>query len=233
MFERADFTQPDGWHDAVARALSAHPPARPQAAAASALADMALRMLRDVTAARLPGGLVLGTVTPDRRLAELEFDLPAPRLSAGALNATLQSLGYDVPRLAFNDLRGYLKGFIDLVFEHADRFYVLDWKSNHLGYTASDYAAAPIAASMAAHAYHLQYLLYTLAVDRYLKLRVPGYRYETHFGGVLYLFVRGVRPDWVDADGAPAGVFHHRPDAGAIARLQRLFSRAAGQMELL
>jgi exodeoxyribonuclease V beta subunit len=233
MFERADFTQPDGWHDAVARALSAHPPARPQAAAASALADMALRMLRDVTAARLPDGLVLGTVTPDRRLAELEFDLPAPRLSAGALNATLQSLGYDVPRLAFNDLRGYLKGFIDLVFEHAGRFYVLDWKSNHLGYTASDYAAAPIAASMAAHAYHLQYLLYTLAVDRYLKLRVPGYRYETHFGGVLYLFVRGVRPDWVDADGAPAGVFHHRPDAAAIARLQRLFSRAAGQMELL
>jgi exodeoxyribonuclease V beta subunit len=133
-------------------------------------------------------------------------------------------LGYDVPRLAFHDLEGYLKGYIDLVFEHSGRYYVLDWKSNHLGYATSDYGPAGLQAAMAEHSYHLQYLLYSLAVDRYLRYRVPDYRHDTHFGGVLYLFVRGVRPDWVNADGTPTGVFHHRPTAATLARLDALFA---------
>jgi exodeoxyribonuclease V beta subunit len=79
---------------------------------------------------------------------------------------------------------------------------------------------------MSEHAYHLQYLLYTVALDRYLKHRVPGYRYDAHFGGVLYLFVRGVRPDWVNPDGTPAGVFQHRPSAATLAQLGALFAHA-------
>ena len=79
---------------------------------------------------------------------------------------------------------------------------------------------------MTDHGYHLQYLLYSLAVDRYLRHRVPGYRHDTHFGGVLYLFVRGVRSDWINADGTPAGVFHHRPSAATLARLDALFGSA-------
>ena len=118
-----------------------------------------------------------------------------------------------MPRLAFRDLAGYLKGYIDLVFEHGGRYYVLDWKSNHLGYSPSDYGPAEVRAAMTEHSYALQYLLYSLAVDRYLRHRIPGYRHAAHFGGVLYLFVRGVRPDWVGADGTPAGVFFDRPSA--------------------
>jgi exodeoxyribonuclease V beta subunit len=79
---------------------------------------------------------------------------------------------------------------------------------------------------MTEHSYHLQYLLYAVAVDRYLRHRVPGYRHDTHFGGVLYLFVRGVRPGWVNADGTPTGVFHHRPAAATLARLDTLFAHA-------
>jgi exodeoxyribonuclease V beta subunit len=101
---------------------------------------------------------------------------------------------------------------------------VLDWKSNHLGYAPADYGPAELQAAMAEHGYHLQYLLYALAVDRYLGHRVPGYRHDTHFGGVLYLFVRGVRPDWANPDGTPAGVFHHRPAAATLARLDALFA---------
>ncbi len=77
---------------------------------------------------------------------------------------------------------------------------------------------------MAEHSYHLQYLLYSLALDRYLKHRVPGYQHDTHFGGVFYLFVRGVRPDWVNDDSTPAGVFHNRPSAATLARLDSLFA---------
>jgi exodeoxyribonuclease V beta subunit len=228
IFEHIDFTAPAGWSNAIARGLSAHPQFVPGARATEQtplLASMTGRMLDDVTRTTLPDGIVLASIPTTRRLTELEFSLPLPRLSAHALNAALASLGYDVPRLAFRDLEGYLKGYIDLVFGHGGRYYLLDWKSNHLGYAPSDYGPAALQAGMAEHGYHLQYLLYSLAVDRYLRHRVPGYRRDTHFGGVLYLFVRGVRPDWVNADGTPTGVFHHRPTAGTLARLDALFAK--------
>ena len=183
IFEHIDFTAPAGWSDAIERGLSAHPQFLPGVRAAEQsplLAGMAARMLHDVTSTTLPDGIVLGAVPTARRLTELEFSLPLPRVSAHALNAALRSLGYDVPRLAFRDLEGYLKGYIDLVFEHSGRYYVLDWKSNHLGYAPSDYGPAALQAAMAEHSYHLQYLLYSLAVDRYLRHRVPGYRHDTH-----------------------------------------------------
>jgi len=233
IFEHIDFTAPAGWSDAIDRGLSAHPQFVPGARAAeqsALLASMTARMLNDVTRTTLPDGIVLGSIPNARRLTELEFSLPAPRVSAHALNVALRDLDYSVPRLAFRDLEGYLKGYIDLVFEHGGRYYLLDWKSNHLGYAPSDYDPAGLQAAMAEHSYHLQYLLYSLAVDRYLGHRVPGYRHDTHFGGVLYLFVRGVRPDWVNADGSPAGVFHHRPTAETLARLDALFAKVPAKV---
>jgi len=233
IVERIDFTNPAGWNDAIARGLSAHPQFLPGVRTAEQpplLAAMASRMLTDVMNTKLPDGIALGTIPTTRRLTELEFSLPAPRVSAHALNVTLRSLGYDVPRLTFRDLDGYLKGFIDLVFEHGGRYYVLDWKSNHLGYAPSDYGPANLGTAMTEHSYHLQYLLYAVAVDRYLRHRVPAYRHDTHFGGVLYLFVRGVRPGWVNADGTPAGVFHHRPAAATLARLDTLFAHAPAKV---
>ena len=40
--------------------------------------------------------------------------------------------------------------------------------------------------------YRLQALLYTAALHRYLRWRLPGYDPERHLAGVLYLFVRGM-----------------------------------------
>ena len=63
----------------------------------------------------------------------------------------------------------------------------------------------------AAH-YALQALLYTVALHRYLRWRLPGYDPEQHLGGVLYLFVRGmIGPDTPVVDGTPCGVFAWRP----------------------
>jgi exodeoxyribonuclease V beta subunit len=157
-----------------------------------------------------------------RRLIELEFSLPSHRLSATQLAAALREHGYAVPPLAFGTLEGYLRGFIDLVFEHEGRFHILDWKSNHLGDTPAHYGQAPIAIAMAEHGYHLQYLLYAVAVHRYLQQRLPGYSYDKHFGDVMYLFVRGVRPGWVNADGSASGVYAHRPTLQAIEHLSAL-----------
>jgi len=233
IFEHIDFTEPAGWKDGVDRGLFAHPQFLPGARAvgqSSLLAGMAVRMLTNVMSVKLPGGIVLRSIPTGRRLTELEFSLPSPRVSANALNAMLKSADYDVPRLTFRTLEGYLKGYIDVVFEHGGRYYMLDWKSNHLGYVPGDYGPAELRAAMAEHGYHLQYLLYALAVDRYLKHRIPRYRHDAHFGGVFYLFVRGVRPDWVNADGTPAGVFHHRPSAITLARLDTLFAPAQAKV---
>jgi exodeoxyribonuclease V beta subunit len=227
VFDRIDFTNPASWNEGIARSLFAHPQFLPGVSTidlSTRLTGMAGRMLADVMSTTLAEDIVLGSIPTTRRLTELEFSLPAPRVSAHALNNALKNLGYEVPRLTFRDLEGYLKGFIDLVFEHRGRYYVIDWKSNHLGYAASDYGPAELHTAMAEHSYHLQYLLYSLAVERYLRHRMPGYHHETHFGGVFYLFVRGVRPNWRNADGTPAGVFHNRPSAATLARLDALFA---------
>jgi exodeoxyribonuclease V beta subunit len=233
VFERADFSAPAGWPRAVADALRIHRSSLPTGTALDGDAPrsrMLLRLLHDVLATPLAVGtaqpLRLANVPRQRRLSELEFHLPSHRLDADALNAALAELGVPMPRLSFAALRGYLKGFIDLVLEHDGRYFIVDWKSNHLGDTAADYAEAPLAEAMAGHAYHLQALLYGVALDRLLQRRVPGYDAGRHFGGTLYLFVRGVRPGWTTDRGAPAGVHFHRPSPAALQRLSALFDRA-------
>ncbi|MEF7616550.1 exodeoxyribonuclease V subunit beta [Aquincola sp. MAHUQ-54] len=218
VFEQVDFSRPGGWRAAIDRALALHP----QPPGPLPLAPMLARLLADVMQTTLPGGVRLADVPAERRRVEMEFTLPAHGLTAAGLNAALRALGYPPPGLGFRTLEGYLRGFIDLVFEHGGRYYVLDWKSNHLGDTAGDYDAPAMEAAMAEHGYHLQYLLYSVALQRYLQHRLPGYRHEAHFGGVYYLFVRGVRPGWLQPDGTPAGVFFHRPGEAALQRLSAL-----------
>ncbi|MCX7175451.1 MAG: UvrD-helicase domain-containing protein [Proteobacteria bacterium] len=228
VFEEADFTDSSTWDRAIALALENHPqslPGVPQAEGRLRLRAMLWQMLVDVTGAEISEGLRLDSVTRQRRLNELEFNFPIPHLSATGLNELMSQLGYGGPRLTFSRLEGYLKGFIDLIFEHQGRFYILDWKSNHLGFATADYDAGPVANAMAEHGYHLQYLLYAVALDRYLQRRIPGYRYETHFGGVLYLFVRGVRPAWRNGDGTATGVYAHVPPHETILQLNALFGQ--------
>jgi exodeoxyribonuclease V beta subunit len=100
-----------------------------------------------------------------------------------------------------------MKGFVDLIFEHEGRFYVLDYKSNHLGSTFDSYGRDRLEREMDAHHYDLQYLIYTLALHRYLSQRKPGYHYEKHFGGVYYLFLRGMQKE----NGRRTGVYFDRP----------------------
>lgn len=218
-FEHADFADPASWDGAIARALAAHPQ---RGGGAAPHRQMLRAMIEDVLATELPQGIVLGKLRKERRLNEFGFHLPAAGLEPGRLNAWLKKNQYPMPRLAFEELQGYLKGYIDCVFEHGGRYYVLDWKSNHLGYAREDYAAGRVAAAMREHGYHLQYLLYLIALHRYLGRRLPGYDCDKHFGGAIYLFVRGVRPGWRDPEGGALGAWFHRPPAAALAQLDAL-----------
>ena len=95
----------------------------------------------------------------------------------------------------FKEIDGFLTGSIDLVFEHAGRFWVADYKTNRIKGPASQpghYSAEWMAWEMARMGYPLQSLIYTLALHRHLKQRLRHYDYDTHVGGALYLFVRGM-----------------------------------------
>lgn len=227
VFEEVDFTDESTWDAAIAQALLRHPPygrTHPEAGKTKEeLAAMIRQMLKNVLATPLHDGMRLADIGLEKRLTELEFFLPAKQVAAPALNALLPS-DYPVSKLAFAQLEGYLKGLVDLVVEHNGRFYILDWKSNLLGNRQADYGEEAINGAMAEHNYHLQHLLYTVALDRYLAHRMPGYAYDTHFGGVLYLFVRGVRPAWFKEDGTPCGVFFRRTDEALIRALDALLS---------
>ncbi|CAJ1783275.1 RecBCD enzyme subunit RecB [Aeromonas dhakensis] len=165
--------------------------------------------------------LRLRDLAPERKQVELEFFLPMGRVTAPALTALCQQhdpLSRGNKPLSFATVQGMLKGFIDLVFEWQGRWYLLDYKSNHLGMSPADYSRPALEQAMVEHRYDLQYQLYSLALHRLLALRLPGYDFDQHFGGVFYLFLRGM---------PQGGIFHTRPSRELVLGLDRLFSEGA------
>jgi len=168
------------------------------------------------------GVLRLREIPDHKRLVELEFQFPVAGLDAHGINALLtehRGEGRQSASLDFASITGMMKGFIDLIVEHEGRFYVLDYKSNHLGSRYEDYQVAQLTQAIDGHYYDLQYLIYTLALHRYLKTRVPDYDYEQHIGGVYYLFLRGMCPE----NGHHTGVYVDRPSRALIESLEQCF----------
>ena len=168
-------------------------------------------------------GVTLNQLTADNRQVELQFYLPIERLlSAAKLDQLIRHydpLSQGCPALNFQQVQGMLKGFIDLVFCWEGKYYLLDYKSNWLGESGEHYTPEAMAAAMQSHRYDLQYQLYTLALHRYLRHRLADYDYQQHFGGVIYLFLRGM-----EGTASENGVFRTRPQAGFVAALDALFA---------
>ncbi|WP_148716006.1 exodeoxyribonuclease V subunit beta [Chitinolyticbacter meiyuanensis] len=162
-------------------------------------------------------GTALRTLT--RYQVELEFWFAAQRVDVTALDALVSAgteAGAPRPPCGRQQLNGMFKGFIDLVFEHAGRYYVVDYKSNWLGEHDDAYTPAAMREAMLSHRYDLQYTLYTLALHRQLRARLPDYDYERHVGGIAYVFLRGQH-----ADGH--GIHRARPSRALIDALDALF----------
>lgn len=167
-------------------------------------------------------GTTLAALEPARRIAELEFFFDAGAIEAESLGTLLEeAAGRVLPALRFEPMRGMLTGQIDLVYEHGGRYFIADYKTNHLGNRAEAYTGSRLDAAIIEHRYDLQYLLYTVALHRHLGRCLSGYDYATHFGGIRYLFLRGM-------DGTPGqGVFAAHPAAGLIGRLDALLGGGA------
>lgn len=165
-------------------------------------------------------GMTLCDVPNEARLTEMEFIMPIERLSCGRVNRLIQEfdpLSMRAGTLNFETASGMLKGFIDLVFCFEGRYFILDWKSNFLGDKTCDHSEQAIETAMIEHRYDFQYQIYSLALHRFLRLRIPDYSYSRHFGGVYYLFVRGMEMD------TSYGIFFTKPECELIDGLDRLF----------
>ncbi len=169
-----------------------------------------------------------GHAQTDVVLSELMTLLPEMEFWFGINDARLPMLDRMVSRhflpgkaralMTQGRLRGLLRGFIDLVFEHEGRYYVADYKSNWLGPDDAAYGADAIAASILEHRYDLQAALYLFALHRLLKSRLAGaYDYDTHVGGAIVFFVRGT-------NSATQGVYYEKPPRQLVEYLEVLFS---------
>jgi exodeoxyribonuclease V beta subunit len=197
------------------------------------------KMIGRVLAATLqPGadGLTLCRVGKNDRLTELEFYFPLQPITSQKLRKIFADYwGATIPNefpgrieeLDFSPARGFMKGFIDLIFQSQGRFYLVDWKSNFLGNKVEDYSRRRMAGEMKGNFYLLQSNLYVLALHQYLKKRLPDYRYRDHFGGVFYIFLRGVDPK----AGDEYGIFRDLPGEELVEALSRnLISPAADRI---
>jgi exodeoxyribonuclease V beta subunit len=165
--------------------------------------------------------LKLSSVRMLDRMNEMEFYFPLKTTSSRALaktfrrharNEMLTDFPAQLEKLNLATARGFMKGYIDLVFRHQQRFYLVDWKSNYLGPSRESYAQSSLQQTMKSEYYILQYHLYTLALHQYLRRRKMDYRYEKDFGGIFYIFIRGV-----DHNRSPEyGIFFDLPEFGFI-----------------
>lgn len=167
-------------------------------------------------------GISLKQITSHKRLNEWQFYLRLSNIKAlPQLNQLLKKqskLAKSLPDLQLSQLDGFVRGFIDLIAQVNGKFYVLDYKSNFLGSFTEDYSDEKLEKTIGQFRYDLQYLLYTLAVHRYLRSRLgEDYDYERDFGGVAYLFLRGM-------DGEPnKGVYFDKPSLTLIEEMDQLF----------
>ncbi|HVU03651.1 MAG TPA: exodeoxyribonuclease V subunit beta [Polyangiaceae bacterium] len=234
ILEHLDFQTPDALDALVNDAL------RAAGYDGERYGDMLRRSVRDVLGTRLlpgDGAPRLSDLPRTRRLDELEFHLPVAagdqdvltpaRLAAAfAAHPIPGAEDYEkaLGHLAFLPVEGFLKGYIDLVFEHGGRFYVVDYKTNRLGDDVESYDGPALREAMAHGHYYLQYHLYTLAVHRYLGRRLPAYSYDAYFGGALYLFVKGMTPE----TGPAYGVHFEKPPLARVEALSRVLGDATG-----
>jgi exodeoxyribonuclease V beta subunit len=214
VFEHINFTEPGKWAEIIDKALKRlSGKTNPDYAA-----GIHKLLERIMNRPLLPDGtLRLNEVNWSDRLNELEFDMPLSLFNTDMLQQ-LSPAATPFFLRSGEEMEGILNGKMDLFFQHNGKYYILDWKSNHLGDQPERYGQVELAAAMTANNYHLQYHLYTLAACRYLELRIPGFNYAKDFGGVIYLFIRGIQEEGNN------GIFVHQPELSVIEGFRKLLA---------
>lgn len=212
IFERLNFAEPDTWGQTLTDASKYY---------SNILKDEnrehMLKLIRHVMNAEINingQSFRLKAVKNDQKLPELEFCFSMSKVNKTVINELLDE---EADLRGEADIEGLMTGFIDLLFQHDGKYYILDWKSNHLGNTTEDYNQNGMDLAMKGSNYRLQYMIYTLAAKRWLKSRIEDFDYSKHFGGVIYVFLRGVR------QGQATGIYTACPEKKLIDQLDSKF----------
>lgn len=213
IFERLDFARPETW-DQTLRTSAAYYPNLLKEEWMDHFRNLVQHTM-NVTIDLNGEQFKLNRISSGQKLPELQFYFSMDKVNKQRIN---ELLGDEADLGGEADIEGLMTGFVDLLFRHNDRYYILDWKSNHLGNSVSDYDRESLDTAMKGSNYNLQYIIYTLAVRRWLQRRIPDFRYEQHFGGVIYLFLRGLR------QGSGTGIYTTLPDARLIENLDAAFT---------
>lgn len=164
-------------------------------------------------------GYGLGDICRNDYLCEMKFWFEFDPHDLAVLDAHIcASEKPEMPRarLQSRQVEGMLTGAIDLVIRHHQQYFIVDYKSNRFEGGAAEYEPSHLWFHILEHRYDLQYVLYTLALHRHLSVRLgASYDYDTHVGGAIYLFVRGM-------DGKERGVFYRRVPKNIIETLDSL-----------
>ncbi len=209
ILELIDFSQsPTSWQECINTMLIRY-------GIDSDWTETTSQWINETCQVQLPGSCSLSQLTTTERLDELSFLFPLETLDINKFNATLSRFDIAPMTTQVHTIEGMMKGFIDLIFFHRNRFFIADYKSNFLGTTAEDYTQQHLETAMDEHRYDLQYLIYTIALHRYLNSRMADYNYDLHLGGVYYLFLRGINSKYPKGN----GVFFTRPDKKLIEEL--------------
>ncbi|MGE4564749.1 MAG: UvrD-helicase domain-containing protein [Victivallaceae bacterium] len=157
------------------------------------------RLAAETVAAPLLPDLKLSGIPRRDTLREMRFlyAIPERTLSPGQLRELLATYGYSLDDGYQGEIRGgfFMTGAIDLVFRRGERYYLADWKSNRIDGRIASFQPEGLAGEMRRHSYDLQYLIYCVALRRHLMRTAPGFDWRKNFGGVFYLFLRGITPD--------------------------------------
>ncbi len=170
-----------------------------------------------------PEHFTLAKLAKEQTLREPEFYFTLSDFSPKAMvNLLRQHRGEQNSNLPESEvLDGMMHGFIDLIFEYEGKYYIADYKSNHLGDQFEDYQYSSLLKAMKTNNYDLQALIYMWVLHLLLEQNLPNYQIDKHLGGYLYLFVRGMSPK---APIDTCGVFYKQIDGKDIAMLQEAFA---------
>ncbi len=218
-FPRLDFTREETFHEAIEKTPSAENWGREWS-------EVLRKMMHDMVRADF-GELNLNKVRPEDMVREMQFHFSTREVDYDGLYSIVRGEDGDPGHKPQGQqahgrpaVSGFMTGFIDLIVRQNNRYYIVDYKSDFLGTDRQHYIQDQLSEVIRSAGYDLQYHLYTLALKRYLEERLSNFSYSTDFGGVYYLYVRGMERE------RSSGIFFDKPDERKIKKLEKLLYKS-------
>ncbi len=217
IFEYIDYTDKTKWMEIIQNGVIRYLPYQKEN---PLFLDFLFKLIEHTLLANIQidkGSFHLAMLPREKRKNELEFNFAIPnKFEISKLESILEDEN-NIIRTNYGEVKGMMNGLVDLFFKHNDKYYILDWKSNFLGDSIEHYHKDNLTEAMNESNYHLQYCIYTVAIKRFLESKLgDSFDYDKHFGGVIYLFLRGVR------EGESTGIYTNKLPLEKVTQLENI-----------